>query len=380
MFVRIVAAALAVLALAACGGSRAVERPDFQRQLAQFVTGPDAAAPGITAFVAGPRGEWSSAAGYANVATGERMRPDARLRLESVSKLWTAAVIVKLAAEHRLRLDDTVERHAPRLLPFGDRITIRQLLNHTSGLLDNNDISHNPEQWLRRVHDPQLHAQVLAVARKLTADPTYRYDDGLEIGVAGAVGLLTEPGTNYHYSNIGYKVLGRIAERVSGTSLAELYRRIIIEPLDLQSAAYDPSGPIEGEHPVGYMVNPHRGFVPASNVGAGALGAEGGIVSDAKDEATFLRALVQGEIVPEPYLRQMFEGSSANTAYGLGTGIDATCDGTKAYAHGGGGASWASSVAVSGDGSHVAVILLNGRPTGHDPDYAAAVFSLLCAA
>jgi D-alanyl-D-alanine carboxypeptidase len=196
--------------------------------------------------------------------------------------------------------------------------------------------------------------------------------------MAGAVGLLTQPGTNFHYSNIGYKVLGRIAERVSGTSLDELYRHVIIEPLDLQSAAYDPSGEIDGEHPVGYIVRPQRRFVAASNAGAGALGAEGGIVSDARDEATFLRALVRGKIVPRPYLRQMFTGSDANPSYGLGTGIDSTCDGAKAYTHGGGGASWASNVAVSADGSRVAVILLNGRPTAHDADYAAAVFSLLC--
>jgi D-alanyl-D-alanine carboxypeptidase len=376
--VRIVAAALAVLALAACGGSRAGERPELQRQLTPFVAGADAVAPGITAFVAGPKGEWSSAAGYANVATHEPMQPDARLRLESVSKLWTATVVVKLAAEHRLRLDDTVEERAPGLLPFGDRITIRQLLDHTSGLLDNNDVTQNGEAWLRRVHDPRLRARLLAVGRKLGADPAYRYDDALEIRMAGAVGLLSKPGASFHYSNIGYKVLGRIAERVSGTPLGELYRRIIIEPLDLQSAAYDPSGPIEGEHPVGYVVEPHRRFVAASNAGAGALGAEGGIVSDARDEATFLRALVRGKIVPQPYLRQIFTGSTANPMYGLGTGINSTCEGEDAYTHNGGGASWASSVVVSADGSQVAVILLNGRPAEGDADYAAAVFSLLC--
>ena len=350
----------------------------MQREIAQFVTGDDPAAPGVTAFVAGPRGEWSSAAGYANVAAREKMEPDARLRLESVSKLWTATVIVKLAAERRLHLDDTVERRAPGLLAFGDRITIRQLLNHTSGLLDNNDIVQNGDMWIRRVHDPELRAELLAAGRQIEADPTYRYDDSLEIRMASAVGLLSEPGTNFHYSNIGYKVLGRIAERVTGTPLDTLYRRIIIEPLDLKSAAYDPSGAIEGEHPVGYVVRPHRRFVPASNAGAGALGAAGGIVSNAEDEATFLRALVQGKLVPHPFLRQMFTGSAVNPSYGLGTGIDATCNGARAYTHNGGGASWASSVAVSADGEQVAVILLNGRPTSHDADYAAAVFSLLC--
>lgn len=375
---RIVAVALVALAAAACGGSAA--RPDLRRTVDALVTGPHPAAPGATAYVAGPKGAWWYAAGYANVATREKLRPDARLRLESVSKLWTATVIVKLASEGKLRLDDTVERRLPGLLPFGDRITIRELLDHTSGLLDNNDISQNPQQWFSRVRDPSLRAQVLKVAAALARNPAQRYDDLLEIRFAGAVGLLTKPGTNYHYSNIGYKVLGRIAERVGGAPLATLYRRIIIDPLHLTSAAYDPSGPITGKHPVGYVVERNNRFVEASNVGAGALGAEGGIVSDAKDEATFLVALVGGKLVPQPYLRQMFIGSAVNPAYALGTGVVATCAGPVTYTHNGGGAAWASSVAVSRDGSRVAVILLNGRRQVDEPGYAAAVLSLLCAA
>ena len=72
------------------------------------------------------------------------MRPDARMRLESVSKLWTATLILQLAGEGKLRLDDTVEHRLPGLLPYGDRITIRELLNHTSGMIDNNDIGRDP--------------------------------------------------------------------------------------------------------------------------------------------------------------------------------------------------------------------------------------------
>src|SRR5690348_16722833 len=103
---RTLACATAVLLLAACGGSAA--RPDLQRQLEALVAG--GYAPGVTAYVDGPHGSWSGAAGFANLATRERMRPDVRLRLQSVSKLWTATVVVALAHEGRLRLDDTVER------------------------------------------------------------------------------------------------------------------------------------------------------------------------------------------------------------------------------------------------------------------------------
>ena len=90
-----------------------------------LVTGPQRIAPGVTAYVSGPRGTWMGAAGVANVKTGEPMRPNTRLRLASVSKTWTATLILRLAQEHKLSLEDTVERWLPRLLSYGQRITIR---------------------------------------------------------------------------------------------------------------------------------------------------------------------------------------------------------------------------------------------------------------
>src|SRR5690348_16142804 len=131
---RALAAIGIVLLLAGCGGSAQRERPGLQRTVDSLVTGPHRLAPGVTAFVSGPHGTWSGSAGWANVTQQVRMRPDARLRLESVSKLWTAAVLAALTVEHKLGLDDTVERWLPGLFPYGSRITIRELLNHTSGM------------------------------------------------------------------------------------------------------------------------------------------------------------------------------------------------------------------------------------------------------
>jgi len=130
------------------------ERPELQRVLDALVTGRRRIAPGVTAYVSGPHGTWKGAAGVANVKTGEPMRPGTRLRLASVSKTWTATLILRLVQEHRLSLDDTVQRWLPGLLPYGKRITIRQLLNHTSGMIDSNDIVHFPNRYLAQVKDP----------------------------------------------------------------------------------------------------------------------------------------------------------------------------------------------------------------------------------
>jgi D-alanyl-D-alanine carboxypeptidase len=359
---------LAVLLLAGCGG--ASSRPDLQRTLDDLVR--THVAPGVTAYVAGPKGEWSGAAGYANVAENIRMRADDRLRLESVSKLWTATVVLKLVEEGQLGLDDRVEQWLPRTFPYGGRITVRQLLNHTSGIVDNNDLYNDPEYWFAQIHDSALQAAILAHDAK---HPNTPLTEELEIRVAAALPLQVDPGRGFRYSNIGYKVAGRIAERASGESLDSLYHRVIIVPLQLGSARYSPGPQIHGPHPVGYVVRADGTAIPATNAGAQSLGAEGGIVASARDEATFLRALMQGRVVSKRMVSELKRGDS----YGLGTGISGACTGTV-YTHNGGGSSWASSVVVSGDGRQVAVLLLNGRTQDNakDADYAAAVFKLFC--
>ncbi|HET7566607.1 MAG TPA: serine hydrolase domain-containing protein [Gaiellaceae bacterium] len=378
-----VAAILALAALAAgCGGAAATpERPALQRTLDALVTGPDQIAPGATAYVAGPQGVWTGASGWADLAKQVRMTPDARMRLESVSKLWTATVVAKLAEEGRLRLDDTVERWLPGRFPYGDRITVRQLLNHTSGMIDNNDLGNRPAYWLGQIQDAALRAEAVREATALQADPTHIFPRLLEIRIAAALPLLSEPGTTWHYSNIGYMTAGLIAEKAGKAPLADLYDRIIVRPLELTSAGYYPAGPIAGRHPVGYSV--HRGGVaiPATDHLGGTLQAEGGIVTDAKDEGRFLLGLVTGKIVSPATLAELVGTTPASGSYGLGTVVEPTCAGT-AYTHNGGGASWASSVAVSADGKRVAVVLLNGQRS-YDPvstPYYRALLTLFCAA
>lgn len=376
---RALAAIGIVVLLAGCGAAAQWPRPDHQRTLDGLVRGPHRLAPGVTAFVSGPHGTWSGSAGWANVTKQVGMRPDARLRLESVSKLWTATVLAKLATEHKLGLDDTVERWLPGLFPYGNLITIRELLNHTSGMVDNNDFDQRPRFWLSQIHDPALRSELLATAAKIEADRAYVYPTMLMIRAAAALPLQFDPATSYHYSNIGYETAGVIAERAGHARLADLYRRIITKPLGLESAAYAPHGPIPGPHPVGYVVARDGTAIAATRWDAGGLGAEGAIVANARDEARFLVALVRGKILPRTMVAQVLAGSGPNPAYGLGTVVERTCAG-QTLSHNGGGASWTSSVAVSVDGSRVAVLLLNGRHADETGDPRPALLELFCAA
>ena len=285
-----------------------------------LATGPDRIAPGATADLAGPNGVWTGAAGVADVRMSEPMRPDARMRLESVSKAWTAALALRLVAEGRLELDDTVSGGSPRFLLDGDEITVRQLLDHTSGLIDSYDIARDPGRY-HEIDDPELEAKVDTVVEAALRRPGLRSSrHGSSVDVAAATDLLSEPGTAFHYSNIGYMVAGLVLERAGGADIATQFERAIIGPLGLASAAYDPAVQIPGSHAHGYRVS-EDGSLTDTTRWTGGLGANGGIVSNAADEGRFLQALMRSDLLGPEELRAL-QTASPFINYGLGMGIN----------------------------------------------------------
>ena len=356
-------------------------RPRLQRVLDGAVAGPSKLAPGATAYVSGPGGRWSGAAGVAESSTCARMPVDARMRLESVSKIYTATLILQLAQAGRLRVGDTVARWLPGLLPYGNRITIRQLLTMSSGLIDNNDLRNASPSVQRanlaRVEDVELRAKLRAIAARANEDPATEFSPTWWIRFAAWQPLLFTPGAGYHYSNIGYDILGLIAARAGGKPLPVLYREQIFEPLGLEATAYDPQGPISGPHAHGYGIEPDGQQIDTTDWHSG-VGAEGGIVSNAKDTATFLTALMRGKLLNRRQLTAM-KGDN------LWNGGTATGCADQAYGWSGGGNGYKTEVWVNGDGSRVAVLLLNARhwdTAQPSADQAAqhALWSLYCGA
>ncbi len=365
---------IAIDRIAISGGSQiayaprpyAPRGPYAQRLLDRLVSGRGWIAPGATAYVAGPKGVWVGSAGLANVQMGTSTQPDARLRLNSVGKTWTATLILKLVGEGRMKLDDTVSHWLPGLLPYGNQITVAQLLSMTSGMIDTNDFEARPAYYVSKIKGPALRARVLAAFRRARTDPTY---PPTQVWIEAAAGepLLYQPGSTWHYSNIGYMVLGLIAARVGGADLATLFRTQIIDPLHLQSARYDPAPNISGPHAHGYSLSTGGKLVDATGW-TGGLAANGGIVSNAADEAHFLQALMRGHVLRHAQLTALetpyAQGGAGlgNASYGLGVVIqqDGCATPGLAYGHNGGGDGYMSSVQVSPDGSRVAVVLVNG--------------------
>jgi D-alanyl-D-alanine carboxypeptidase len=376
--------ALVLLALAAVAAiflllrnddaASAAPRPELEHVLDRLVSGRGKAAFGATAYVSGPAGTWLGAAGVADRATSEPMRPDARVRLESVSKIYTATLLVQLDQEHKLSLGDPLAKWLPGVLPYGNRITLRQLLTMTSGIVDNNDFVREPEKYLAYVKDAKLRTQLLSLARRIQAHPETTLSFMWWVRWAAWVPLLYEPGTQSHYSNIGYDLLGLVASRAGGKPFAQLYRERIFEPLDLRATSYDPQGPIHGQHAHGYAILENGKALDQTDVHWG-IGAEGGIVSNARDTASFLVALMSGKLVDRSHL----DGMKLDDLW-LG-GFDSGCAG-RAYGWSGGGNGYKTDVWVNGDGGRVVVLLLYSRLRTSDGDALTreAAQELYCAA
>jgi CubicO group peptidase (beta-lactamase class C family) len=160
---------------------------------------------------------YQNAFGKANLEVDAPITPASIFHVASVSKQFTAAAVLLLAAEGKLSLDDDVRQYLPELPDYGHRITIRHLLTHTSGLRD---------QW-----------DLLIMARGRFEENRITEDDVLEI-VARQKALNFVPGTEYLYSNTGYTLAGTIVRRVSGKSLRDFAHERIFQPLGMDDTHF----------------------------------------------------------------------------------------------------------------------------------------------
>jgi N-acyl-D-amino-acid deacylase len=164
--------------------------------------------------------------GYADVENRTPVRPDALFRIASVSKPITAAAIMKLVEEGRLRLDDRVAPFIAHLAPAPgatvdprwEQITIRHLLNHTGGW-DRN----RPNGGFDPIDRPAIAAAAVDAPAPASAETLVRYMKGMPLDF--------DPGAKFAYSNFGYIVLGRVIERVSGMPYAEYVRARVLQPV-----------------------------------------------------------------------------------------------------------------------------------------------------
>ena len=317
--------------------------PSVERAVAAVL---DAGAPGLVAHVQDGARSWTEAKGLANLGRRAPMRPTDRFRIASITKTYIAAVTLQLAAEGRLGLDDPVAAHLPGLLRDGARITVRQLLNHTSGLADD--------------------AEDLPAVQQAGASGAIPPRE--QVRLADAAPRSFAPGAGWHYTNTGYHVLGLLIERLTGHDLAAR----LFGPLHLAATSFEPQPGIPAGIAHGYWPGWGRPAVDATNSVGGGAWAAGATVSTAGDVARFYAALLSGRVLPAGLVDQMRSTvTPTKPGYGDGYGLglmrfDLPCG--PAWGHGGNLGSYTSMAIAAPEGHRVAVVLVNGFTTGPSDD------------
>jgi D-alanyl-D-alanine carboxypeptidase len=259
--------------------------------------------PGATLAVQIPGYElWTGTSGYIDRSRSQPMTPDTRVRIASISKVFTAVVILQLAEEGRLDLDAPLATWYPDLVPRAETITVRRLLNHTTGLHDYLEDSAKLQRAYER--------------------PDYRWLPGELAAYAGQQGFLFAPGTPgaWDYSSTNYVILGMVVEAVTGNSLANEVRARIVEPLGLSSTYFVPDEEVEGVYARGY-----RNERDVTDVSLSFAYATANLVSTPADVARFGDALFNGRLLRPETMAQMetFENGKGQynmpaLEYGLG--------------------------------------------------------------
>lgn len=292
-------------------------------------------------------------AGLADKATGQLMQPQDRVHIGSITKTFVATVVLQLAAEGRLSLNDSVQKWLPGVISghgyHPAQITIRQLLQQTSGLRDYSSQLVRSDQ-AAYTNEPRSKAvQVFAQ----TWQPQQLVDIALRLG---------PPVKGWLYSDTNYILLGMIIQKVTGHSpITEIRNRILV-PLGL----HDTSFPLTSRQIPGLHAHGYYGPIDATNLlNPSAAGTAGAMISTVDDVARFYEALLTGRLLPPAQQRELLAaipvddpGELFAEHYGLGIyRVQLPCG--TAWGHDGGYLGFKTYAYTSPDGSRQAVLVYN---------------------
>lgn len=312
---------------------------------------------------------FEGAAGFASIEQQTPLAPADRIRVASVTKTFTAVLVLQLAEEGVLTLDDTVTQWlddpAVAGIPSVDRITIRQLLNHTSGIYDYFD--DDSPFWTDAYFGDGADWTRVWTPLELVA-----YADGAMHAPYFA------PGESFHYSNTGYILLGLIVERASGKQFPERLHARILDPLGLTGTFYGGTESVAGQTVDAYhLVDGELANVSATHLSA--LGTAGGMISTTPDLARFADTLFGGELLQPATLQEMHTyvpTTWPGVEWGLGVMRSETPDG-HFIGHEGDGAGGGARMFLLVEADLTVVILTN---TGGNDEAVSALFSDVIAA
>lgn len=252
--------------------------------------------------------------GFADVENDVRATPQTVYRIGSITKQFTAADVLQLVEQGKLSLDDSIGKHLSTLPAAWRAVTIRQLLNHTSGIPSYTNAG---PRWATRMRLDLPHDTLVGIVA----------NDSMDFPV----------GSKWRYNNTGYYLLGMLIERLTGHPYGDDLRERFFAPLGLKATIYCDTRPIIKHRAQGYAVDPNRKLVNADPLSMGQPFSAGSLCSTVGDLVAWQRALAAGRVVkPASYTAMITpEGAALPSRYGFGLGRD-TVSGHQRVQHGGG--------------------------------------------
>ncbi|MGW3668083.1 serine hydrolase domain-containing protein [Streptomyces sp. NPDC005141] len=318
--------------------------------------------PGVTATAGDRRGAWSATAGVGDLRTGAPRSAADRYRVGSITKTFVSTVLLQLEAEGRLSLDDTVDEWLPGVVRGngndGTGITLRRLLNHTSGIFDytaDEDFVRTyflKDGFLRHRYDTSTPEQLVAIA--LSHKPDFA------------------PGTSWNYSNTNYVLAGMVIEKVTGHSYASQIRERIIKPLGLHATSVPGTRvtlPRPSSRAYSKLAETTTGpTYDVTTLNPSLASSAGEMISDNADLNRFYTALLRGRLLPREQLKEMKTTVEVdgipNAGYGLGLIDRELSCGVHVWGHDGGIHGSVSSAVTTADGRHSLSFNFNGDWSG----------------
>ncbi|MEU6252300.1 serine hydrolase domain-containing protein [Streptomyces sp. NPDC047043] len=330
--------------------------------------------PGVTATAKDAHGTWSTTAGVRNLRTGAPRSAEDRYRVGSITKTFVATVLLQLEAEGRLSLDDTVHKWLPGEVRGhghdGRAITVRQLLNHTSGVFNYTEDDEFvrtyflKDGFFKHRYDRKTPQDLLAVA--MSHKPNFA------------------PGTSWSYSNTNYLLAAMVIEKVTGHSYGSEIRDRIIAPLHLTATSVPGTRvtvPRPSSRAYSKLAESTTGpTYDVTTLNPSLAYGSGEMISDSADLDRFYAALIGGRLLPPHQLKEMKTTVKADVVpgarYGLGL-IDRTLScGVHVWGHDGGIHGSSSVAATTTDGRHSLAFNFNGDWSG---DSEAVIEAEFCA-
>ncbi|MGW4767210.1 serine hydrolase domain-containing protein [Nocardia sp. NPDC004278] len=347
-------------ALGAAGDSTAAvgqNRPELQEMIEEIV---GSGFVGVSLRVHDERGEWAGSAGTAELGGAAKPPISGHVRIGSSTKTFTATLMLQLVAEGKVGLDTPAADYLPE---FGldERITVRMLLQHTSGVFN----------FTGEVYDDGTIVPGIPVPYGTTGKEwmdnrfkTYRPQELAELALSNPARF--EPGTGWSYSNANYVLARLLIEKVTGRSLAEEMQRLILGPLGLSGTVVPDASPeIPEPHAHAYYRYEEAGeqkTVDITRQNPSWVCTGGDMISTTQDLHTFISALLGGKLLPAPLLAEMCTPHPTgipNMDYGLGVFVVNTDDGGTVISHNGAAVGHAALMYSTPDGSKTLTAALN---------------------